>query len=77
MNLKTVVFLYVHLHLVNNTYQPYPKPNNEPVYINKQSNHPRNILKELPKAINKRFSDISCNENVFNNAKILYYRRKH
>ena len=26
----------------------------------------------FPKAINKRISDISCNENVFNNAKITY-----
>ena len=72
MNLKTVDFLDVRFDLVNNTYQPYRKPNNEPIYINKRSNHPPNILKELPKAINKRISDISCNENVFNNAKITY-----
>ena len=72
MNLKTVDFHDVRFDLVNNTYQPYRKPNNEPIYINKRSNHPPNILKELPKAINKRISDISCNENVFNNAKITY-----
>ena len=71
MNLKTVNFLDVRFDLVNNTYQPYRKLNNEPIYI-KRSNHPPNILKELPKAINKRISDISCNENVFNNAKITY-----
>ena len=72
MNLKTVDFLDVRFDLVNNTYQPYRKPNNEPIYISKRSNHLPNILKELPKAINKRISDISCNENVFNNAKITY-----
>ena len=72
MNLKTVDFLDVRFDLVNNTYQPYRKPNNEPIYISKRSNHPPNILKELPKAISKRISDISCNENVFNNAKITY-----
>ena len=72
MNLKTVDFLDVRFDLLNGTYQPYRKPNNQPVYINKQSNHPPNILKELPKAINKRISDISCNENVFNNAKTTY-----
>ena len=72
MNLKTVDFLDVRFDLVNNTYQPYRKPNNEPVYIHKQSNHPPNILKELPKSINKRISDISCDENVFNNAKLTY-----
>ena len=36
MNLKTVDFLDVHFDLVNNTYQPYCKPNNKPVYIHKQ-----------------------------------------
>ena len=72
MNLKTVDFLDVRFDLVNNNYQPYHKPNNEPVYIYKQSNNPPNILKELPKSINKRISDISCDENVFNNAKPTY-----
>ena len=52
MNLKTVDFLDARFDLVNNTYQPYRKRNNEPIYINKRSNHPPNILKELPKAIN-------------------------
>ena len=70
--MKTVDFLDVRFDLVQNTYQPYRKPNNEPVYIHKHSNHPPNILNELPKSINKRISDISCNEHVFNNAKITY-----
>ena len=35
MNLKTVDFLDVRFDLVNNTYQPYCKPNNEPVDIHK------------------------------------------
>ena len=55
-----------------NLYDAYRKPNNESFYIHKQSNHPPNILKELPKSINKRISDISCDENVFNNAKLTY-----
>ena len=58
MNLKPVDFLDFRLDLVNNTYQPYRKPNNEPVYIHKQSNLPPNILKEFPKSINKRISDM-------------------
>ena len=72
MNLKTVDFLDVRFDLVNNTYQPYSKPNNEPVYFHKQSNHPPNILKELPKSINKRISDIPCDKNVFSNATLTY-----
>ena len=72
MNFKTVDFLDVRLDFVNYTHQTYRKPNNEPVYIPKQSNHPTNILKELPKSINKRISVISCDENVFNNPKLTY-----
>ena len=74
MNLKTVDFFDVRFDLVKNTYHylPQGKPNHEPVYIHKQSNDPPNILKELPKSINKGISDISCDENVFNNAKLTY-----
>ena len=53
MNLKTVDFLDVRFDLVNNTYQPYRKPNNEPVYIHKPSNHPPQYFKRTSK-INKQ-----------------------
>ena len=72
MNLKTVIFLDVRFNLVKNTYQPFHQPNSEPVYIHKQSNHPPNILKELPKSRNKSISEISCDKKVFNNAKLTY-----
>ena len=52
-NLKTVYFLDVRLDLIDNTYQSYRKTNSKTGYINKHSNYPPNILKELPKAINK------------------------
>ena len=38
-NLKSVDFLDIRLNLRDNTYQPYRKPNSEPIYINKSSNH--------------------------------------
>ena len=71
-NIKIVGSLYVPLELVNNTYQPYWKPNSETVYINKDSNHPPNVLKELPNAINKRITDILCNQDIFDAAKSTY-----
>ena len=37
----------------------YRKPNNKPIIINKQSNHPQNVLKQLPKSIANRISDTS------------------
>ena len=47
------------------TYKPYRKPNNDPVYVNKHSNHSPNIINEVPKALSKRLTSISCNKNVF------------
>ena len=55
----------VRFNLKNQTYKPYRKPNNDPVYINKHSNHPPNIINEVPKAISKRLTSITCNKNVF------------
>ena len=48
-NLKRTDYLDVHFHIIDNTYEPYWKPYSETVYINKYSNDPQNILKELPK----------------------------
>ena len=36
------------------------------------SNHPPNIIKHLPKSINRRISSFSCNEEHFNNVKHYY-----
>ena len=71
-NLKTLDFLDVRLDLMNNTHQPYRKPNSETVYINKHSNHTTIILNDLHKAINKRIADISCNQDIFDAAKSSY-----
>ena len=43
-----------------------------PIYVHAKSNHPPLIIKNLPLAINKRLSEISSNEDVFNNAKPPY-----
>ena len=66
INKKIVDILDVRFNLNDQTYQPYRKPNNEPVYINKQSNHPTNIIADIPKAISKRLTNISCKKKVFN-----------
>ena len=47
-NLKAVNFLDVTLNLTTSKYQPYNKPYNNPLYINILSNHPPNIIKNLP-----------------------------
>ena len=51
VNKMLVDFIDVRFNLNDQTSEPYRKPNNEPVYINKQSNHPSNIIADNPKAI--------------------------
>ena len=68
-NLVEVDFLDVTLNLDSGKYFPFRKPNDTPLYINKQSNHPPTIIKELPRIINRRLSDISCNKEEFDKAK--------
>ena len=67
-NLKIVDYLHVTVDLQNHSYKSYRKPDNLPVYIHKHSNHPPTVLKELPKSIAKRISDLSSSENIFHDA---------
>ena len=71
-NLKTVDFLDVTFNLDKNIYKYYRKPNNSPIYINKNSNHLPNILKQLPKSIAKRISETSSSEDLFNKSIKIY-----
>ena len=67
-------FLDVTLNSANGTYLPYTKPNNIPLYIHKKSNHPSQIIRNIPLFINKRLSEISCDEASFNKAAPLYQK---
>ena len=69
---KNVVNLNVIFHLQNNSYKPYRKPDNLPVFIHKHSNHPPTILNELRKSISKRISDLSSSKNMFHDAIPVY-----
>jgi hypothetical protein len=71
-NQQTTNFLDVTFDLSNNLYKPYRKPNNEPLYINRSSNHPPPIIRELPKAVNKRINALSCDRQTFDRAAPTY-----
>jgi hypothetical protein len=71
-NLKTVDFLDVTLDLRSGLFKPYTKPNNVPQYVHCNSNHPPNIIKNIPLGINRRLSAISSNQEIFNAAAPLY-----
>ena len=71
-DLTSTDFLDVQLDLQNDVYRPYMKPNSTPVYINKQSNHPPATIKQLPKMISNRISNLSSNERIFEEEKRPY-----
>ena len=64
-NLKAVNFLDVTLDLNTASYQPYRKPNDDPIYINRLSNHPPTILKNIPQSIERKISELSSSEEAF------------
>ena len=65
-------FLDVELDLTKHEHRPYRKPNNTIMYINVNSNHPPNILKQIKSSCEMRLSALSSNEEVFNNKKGPY-----
>ena len=71
-NIKITNFLDITLNLNNGKHYSYRKPNDRPMYIYKQSNHPPNIIKNLPASISRRISDISYDEEIFKKASPAY-----
>jgi len=71
-NLLATDFLDVHFDLQNGIYKPFRKPNDTPLYVNAGSNHPPNIIKQLPLMIGRRISDISSNKAEFDKASREY-----
>ena len=72
MNLQIADFLDATFDLSHDLYYPFRKPDNKPLYINRDSNHPPAVLKEIPNMVNQRLCSLSCNEDVFNRAKPPY-----
>ena len=69
---KVADFLDVVLNLETGSYKLFNKPNNKPVYVHKLSNHPKNVISNLPTMIQSRLVDISSNEEMFNQEKEIY-----
>ena len=71
-NLHVVNFLDVTFDFTTGKHKPYRKPNSDPLYIHKHSNHPPNILRQLPTSINRRISTLSSDKQVFDDAVQAY-----
>ena len=69
---KSVDFLDLNLDLSTGFHGPYRKPLNKPLFIHKDSNHPKTIKVEIPRNVCKRLSNNSSNEKILNNAKPPY-----
>ena len=67
-NVIVTYFLDVTFDLKSATYDPYRKLNNEPLYINKHSNHPPSIINQIRSLISNRISENSCDINHFDKA---------
>ena len=66
VNLNVINVFNVTFDLNNAKHKPYRKPNDDPLYVNRHSNHPPRITRQLPTAINKRIVLLSSNEQTFN-----------
>ena len=71
-NKKVVQFLDVEFNLENETFKPFIKPNDVPLYVHNQSDHPPSVLKNIPAAINRRISALSSNIEMFESVAPLY-----
>ena len=72
INLARVDFLDVTLYLDTGLYKPYKKPGDRPLYVSAHSNHPPQILRNIPLGIERRISDNSANEQIFKEAAPIY-----
>ena len=61
-----------YVRITKYSYKPYRKLNDDPLYINKHSNHLPSILRQLPTSINKRISTLSSDKQTFEDAAPAY-----
>ena len=64
--------LDVKFNLSNHTHEPYRKRNDNPCYLNVNSNHPKHIIDHIPKMMSQRLSTLSSNEQIFEQNKSVY-----
>ena len=72
INLSRVDYLDITMDLETGIFKPYRKPGDRPVYVSALSNHPPQVLKNIPVGIEQRLSDNSANEQIFNDAAPVY-----
>ena len=74
-NLKIVDYFDVTLNLNDGTHRPFHKPYEETTYIHVESDHAPQIIKKIPRSIEKRLSRLSSTKEIFENSKDYYEQR--
>lgn len=72
LNLKSTDFLDIYLNLTDGSYKPYKKPNQEISYVHLKSNHPPSIVNNIPKMVQKRISNLSKSQDIFQQEIAVY-----
>ena len=70
--MKIVNYLDITLNLNDGSFRPYHKPDNQTNYIHNESNHPPNILKQIPINIEKI---LFKNETILANQNLITKKR--
>ena len=65
-------FLDITMDLKSGKFRPLKKPNNEIKYVSAESNHPPNIIKQIPNIIKSRITNLCSYENCFKDATNKY-----
>ena len=60
------------LNLLNNVYKPFLKTDQYSSYINVYSNHPKTIIKQVPKAVKLRIRNLSAKEKILQESSKIY-----
>ena len=74
-NLNVINYLDVTFNLNDDSYRPYPKPNDNTWRIHVQSYHPPCITKQLPWSIEKCLSQSSSSKDIFDKTTPYYEQR--
>ena len=70
-NLKIANYLDVTLNLNDGSFRPFDKSDDIIQYINKEFNHPPDLIKHLPASIEKQLSNNSFDKKYFKNQLFL------
>ena len=65
-------FLNLYLDLKNDCYRQWKKPNNQPIYVHKDSNHPPTCIKQIPLMIENMITRNCSSKEEFDKVKDEY-----